>query len=137
MKTVYLFLALSIFPYSFICNTKASNGVNETKSNKGKQKYFKILKIDSIQKVYVIYASKNDSTFKIVSAKKDSFAACVQIRKGKFYDLKIISIFPQNFYQKKDISNARFGGTLVKLEGNDVVWDLFVCENLSGLCYIK
>lgn len=115
----------------------SANRINETKSKNENHKPFKILKIDSIQKVYVIYACKNDSTFKIVSVKKDSMAVCSPIRKGKYYDFNITSIFPANFYQKRDISNARFGGTLIKLEGNGVIWDLFVCDNLSGLCYIK
>lgn len=99
------------------------------------QKMFEILRIDLIENNYIIYAKRNDSVFKITSTKKDTLP-CLQIKQGNFYNLKIKSVFSPNFHQKFDIAGVKYNGSMVKLERNNgVVWDLFVAENLKGLCY--
>ena len=101
---------------------KPLSGINSEK--------YKIIKIDSLQNTYIIYAKKQDSTFKIVS-KKNASDNCIIIKINEYYNLKIKSLFPVDYYQKIQISAIKF-----KLEGNGIVWDLFISENLNGLCYV-
>jgi hypothetical protein len=98
---------------------------------------FEILKIDSIENVYVIYAKRNDSIVKIMS-KKNGLYNCNPIIKGGFYDLQIRSHLPKYTYQKLDIGGTRYNSTTIYLEDTGgVIWDLFVTDNLNGLCFIK
>jgi hypothetical protein len=95
---------------------------------------YKISKIDSINEVYIIYAIRNDSIFKIVSEKENG--GCKKIKKGHTYDLECQSLIT-GVSGKLHIAGVKFNGTLIKLEGGKVVWDLFYCENLKGLCLVK
>ncbi len=95
---------------------------------------FEIIDIDSVQTIYVIYAKKRDSTFKIVSQKVNS-NNCKSIIKGGFYDFKIKSLL-ENIPGKRHIGGIKYGGVLIKLEGKQIIWDLFDSENLKGLCFI-
>ena len=62
----------------------------------------------------------------------------MQSYKGQFYNLKIKSVFSPNYHQKLDIAGVKYNGSMVKLEkDNGIIWDLFVAENLRGLCYYE
>ncbi|MEN9548984.1 MAG: hypothetical protein RIR12_1575 [Bacteroidota bacterium] len=94
---------------------------------------FEIWNIDSVQSVYLIYAKRNDSIIKIVS-KKERFKNCKTILKGQFYDLKVESLL-KNTSSKRHIGGIKYNDIIVKLEGGEVIWDLFICEDFKGLCY--
>jgi hypothetical protein len=138
MKTSILFLI------SFLLFNKENKPQAEQRHEKLSAIFFKanvenkfeILNVDSIENVYLIYAKRKDSVVKIVS-KKEGFCDCRTIEKGKFYDLHIKSLFPENFYQKRDVAGVKFNGMMIKLEGKGVIWDLFVSENLDGLCLVN
>lgn len=124
MKVIlYLFGACFLFSNVAISQTK------EKQENK-----FEIWNIDSLQTVYIIYAKRNDSIIKIVS-KKESFNNCKPILKGLFYQLEVESLLKYSA-SKRHIGGVKYNGVLIKLEGEKVVWDLFTCDNLSGLCYL-
>jgi hypothetical protein len=95
---------------------------------------FQILNIDSLQQVYIIYATRNDSTIKIVS-KKEIMDKCQPITAGQFYDLNITSLLWKTA-SKMHIGGVKYNNQLIKLEGGKIVWDLFTSDNLKGLCYI-
>jgi hypothetical protein len=95
---------------------------------------FEIIKIDSIENVYLIYAKRNDSLVKIVSAKEYE-SSCKKITIGGKYELKISSIVYQ-FPGKRHISGVKFNNTIVRMEGGNVIWDLFISENIKGLCFL-
>ncbi|MBC9911298.1 hypothetical protein [Chitinophaga varians] len=95
---------------------------------------FHILNIDSIQEVYIIYATRNDSTIKIVS-KKENIDKCDPILTGRFYDLNITSLLWKTA-GKMHIGGIMYNHQLIKLEGGKIVRDLFTSDNLKGLCYI-
>ncbi len=94
---------------------------------------FEILNIDSVRSVYIIYAKRNDSTIKIVS-KKESLNDCEFIMKGRFYQLTIESLLKYSA-SKRHIGGVKYNGILIKLEGGNIIWDLFTTEDLKGLCY--
>jgi hypothetical protein len=62
---------------------------------------------------------------------------CNQIKVGDRYNLKINSFFSKNYPQKLDIKGFKVSNTIIKLEKNGVIWDLFSSKNLKGLCYMK
>jgi len=96
---------------------------------------FKIIRIDSVANVYIIYAERNDTIFKILSSYKEKPNDCKPIQKDEFYELKIKSLM-ENFAGKLHIGGMRYGQLIIMLEGdNGIIWDLFVSENLKGLCY--
>ncbi len=108
--------------------------MTKAQSKENFESKFEILNIDSIQSVYIVYAKRNDSVIKIVS-KNENLNDCKPIFKGQFYELKVES-FLKYSASKRHIGGVKYNGVLIKLEGDKVVWDLFVCEDLKGLCYI-
>jgi hypothetical protein len=93
---------------------------------------FEITRIDSVNNVYFIYASRNDSIVKIVSSKEYGLKCECIVLKGK-YDLKIKSLL-NGLSGKRHVGGVMFEKTMIPLEGDGVVWDLFICENMRGLC---
>jgi len=94
--------------------------------------YYKICGIDSVESVYIIYAQKYNSIIKIASPKKD-ISGCIPIEVGQYYDLRLESrMYPTA--SKLHIGGIKVNGVLIKIEGGKVVWDLFRCLNMNGLC---
>ncbi len=93
---------------------------------------YKIIKIDSLQFNYIIYAKNKDSTIKIATRK----AICSErhIKIGEIYLLKIQSLL-DNTASKRHIGGIKFNGEIVRLEGEGVVWDLFYSQQFDGLCF--
>lgn len=114
------------------------------KSKNIDSEFHKVIKIDSINNYYLIYTTKNDSLFKIVS-EKSYLNNCKKIKEGKDYPLKVVSmsksapsiagikISPVNYL---DVQCFQFDKNtqICKEEGID---DLYFTKNLNGLCYIK
>jgi hypothetical protein len=96
---------------------------------------FKIIKIDSIGIIYLIYAERNDSIFKIVS-KKEEVNDCQKIGIGKFYKLNIISWFlPEESNVKLRLSGVKIENRIISIERDSIVGDIFLTKDLKGLCY--
>ncbi|WP_277017292.1 hypothetical protein [Flavobacterium lindanitolerans] len=120
----------------------ASCGTNK-KITKQEQQY-RVYKLDSINSYYLIYATLNDSIFKIVS-KKDYITDCKKIKIGSNYFFKLksmrenaptignLKISPINHI---DIKCFQFDENtqICKEEG---VYDLYFADNLKGLCFIN
>ncbi len=134
MKKI-IFIACTILCSIYGCNcSKNANTSNKYQMSDGTYNQYEIYKIDSLENLYVIYLKKTNSIFKVVSD-KPNYKLCNRIKVGQLYDLKIKSVIPSNLPQKNHIAGFVYSGTLVKLKGENTVWDLFVSENFSGLCY--
>ncbi|SHN46123.1 hypothetical protein [Chitinophaga sp. CF418] len=93
---------------------------------------YKICRIDTVESIYIIYAQKGNPIVKIAST-KDSVCNCEPIVIGQYYDLDLESRL--NFVAGKlSIGGMKVNGVLIPLEGDRVIWDLFRCRNLKGLC---
>jgi hypothetical protein len=57
---------------------------------------YKILRIKKRASVFVIYAQRNDSIFKIVSEDPGYISNSSKIRKGRYYNLDLVRIFPHD-----------------------------------------
>lgn len=135
MKTTYCLFFLLIFS----CTPAKKN----TTAVVGKPEFslyekYKVVKIDSIKNVYVVYAKKETTWHKIVSL-KDSMA-CRNIQVGGEYPFRLMSRVPKDF-KGTDVSpntiphiaGIDFHGTWIEFE-RDSINDIFISFNLKGLC---
>jgi hypothetical protein len=105
-------------------------------------KAFKIVKLDSISNVYLIYARQKNTLYKIVSLKEATHTGR-SIVVGSSYQLDLVSLFIKNFQgydlspqNALDIGGISYAGTLIKVERDSIV-DLYRARNVKGLCFIN
>lgn len=142
MKT-FIFL-FGIFTLFSCLNSKKNVGVNKYSEDLiDSNSMYRVYKIDSINSYYLIYASRKDTLFKIVS-KKDYANNLVKIKNDKmyFFDLFSFSSERKKINPKMPLQNSLlvncFGfddSTIICLE-RDSINDLHFARNLVGL-YIK
>jgi hypothetical protein len=106
---------------------------------------YKILKINEVEgKVYIIYAQKGDSIYKIVSVKeKYPSILCAAVKVDNLIPLNLIQIFPQKSILGVELSGSYYS-TVKGLNVNDVMVEvdeksnnaLYKAANLNGLCLI-
>ena len=116
------------------------------KSNECTEIDYTIIKIDSIKNWYLIYATRNDSIFKIVSIKNQNFK-CERILVGKRYHLELqkrlenvlskdgLKIMPMNYL---DVSGIVFDPyTDVFVPNEKGIFGFYTCKNIEGLCHVE
>ncbi|UOU97977.1 hypothetical protein MUU74_15965 [Chryseobacterium daecheongense] len=131
MKKIIFILIATYILYSCGIKPKIIDGYN-----------YRIVKIDSIENTYLIYAEKvnvkikNTSIIKIVSAKVET--KCKRknlIIVDKNYKLDIYSLSPENLVSH-NIRGITYNGTLIPFDKDyNIKKDLFIAKNLNGLCY--
>jgi hypothetical protein len=138
MKKVMLLLILAS------CNQpKKLNRTNDRDMSVVNQSLYTVYKIDSVHNWYLIYARKQDSLFKIVS-QKEATTPCLKIHEKGIYAFQLHGRFAGKFLGRDDLSakNLPVSGygfddsTTIVLE-RGMVRDLFIADNIKGLCYIK
>ena len=101
---------------------------------------YKISRIDSVKNLYIIYATRNDSLFKIISLNQKA-NNCVSLKVNCTYALKLHSRFEGKYAIKPPGADFNveynYYGTFVSLERWRGINDLFTCDNLKGLCLCK
>jgi hypothetical protein len=143
MKVLFI---ITFFLSAFGGYKYQSNGSVKHHTDKKKQqlsKKYKVYKIDSLENLYLIYARKNDSIYKIISQNQKE-NNCKNIKVNGVYCFKLHSRFESKFLGKyrmspkalPHVSGYNFYGTIVTLEG-DSIRDLYYAENIKGLCFIK
>jgi len=135
MKNTTLLLLVVLF--SCVNNKQIT-----VKQNEG----YRILKIDSMDNIYIVYVQKDDSLYKVLSLKEhiNQRTNHSKIKVGKQYPLKLKSLFEKNFLGKYDLSpqalpyveGVDYYGTKIKIEP-DSINDLYTTENLKGLLFIN
>lgn len=95
---------------------------------------YRIVKIDSLNQFYIVYARYENTVFKIIS-KKDSLYGNELIRLGAKYKLTLKSLLNINEMDILDIHICRIENTEFRLENDSVLWDLFITKELKGLSY--
>ena len=125
----------------FACRTS-----KEVKNDKPKIVY-RVFKIDSIENVYLIYGRNADTIYKILSVKEKAIERSCTIIVSRSYAFRLKSLFLKKFNGKYDITpeaidllnGVSFYGTSITIDNTFVNErrDLFISENLKGLCFIK
>ncbi len=96
----------------------------------GQESPYKIEKLEKVKSYYVIYASKNDTTFKIVS-KREPVSNCNKIKRSNSYNLKFSEVILQCGSQ---VNCFNFPDKTVVCKDDN--FGLYVATNLKGLCLI-
>lgn len=134
MKTIFSIIIIALIACSQ-SNTGHSSEKMATSS-------YKVYKIDSINNYYLIYASRKDSLYKIVS-KKETVQNCNRIMKNDEYEFKLHSVLTNRRIGGKEILpqnsllvNCFFydDSTSICLEG-DSIRDLHYADNIKSLCF--
>ena len=104
-----------------------------------------IKQIKSKKGFYVIYATKDDVLYKIVSKKeKPKTRKCINIVVGEFSSLELhsnipvidgVKMLPVNYLDFKGIFTP--GQSVYSIEPKKGIFDTFYAENLKGLCIIQ
>lgn len=134
MKDFLFFLFLTLL--LFACSKSVA------RKTKISSEQYKVYKIDSINKYYLIYAKRNDTLYKIVS-EKDSNYLCRNIKLNKMYAFKLRSMI-NNLPKINNVSLYVYTincysfdeETSICLE-KDSIRNLYFPENIKGLCFIK
>lgn len=128
MKKLIILLALGLF---MACS--ATRGSQDTANSGKAASSYKIKKIVDEETFFVIYAARNDSTFKIVSYAADSTVAKGnKIKVGKSYHLELDKFFPT--VPNPGIAFSWGGkGIWVEKQSHGALYNV---ENLNGL-YLK
>jgi hypothetical protein len=131
------FLVVFFASYSCVSNKKVSYKNENVPFMQLHEKY-KVLRIDSIKNVYIVYAKKDSILYKIVSL-KDS-VQCTHVQVGKEYPFMLMSRVPKDFKGMDispntipHISGIDYYGTWIGFE-RDSINDIFISINLKGLC---
>lgn len=97
---------------------------------------YTIYKIDSTEKSYLIYAKYNDLLYKIIS-KKETVNSDNKIKINKNYELTLRTAFTSKHVDDFVNCFAYYSETNVICLEKGMVRNLFITENIKGLCYVK
>ena len=126
MKRIFIIL----FAYLFILNsctiekTILSNNID-----------YKVKQIEQNDYIYVIDIARNDSTFRIISRKKNIGECSDNIRVGSKYSFNLLQLYPNEFIENKDNEvkiNPKDSCFVTVNKKNH--YSLYVANNLNGLC---
>lgn len=96
---------------------------------------FKVLKIDSIDNSYMMYAFKADKYYKILSKKSDLIKSkWKKIELGSYYNLQLKENYSQRGIYEHAAGIAAGDGPIIYFEG-DSIRSLYSYPNIKGLHY--
>lgn len=121
---------------------------NSKLTNQAKDLSYLVKKIDSKNNWHIIYASKQDSLFKIIVEKEiNTTYNCDKIKVGGYYNFKLhsrkvevveingVKVQPVNHLDIQCYSYDK--ETSICIEPKKGIYDLYHAENLKGLCLVK
>lgn len=103
---------------------------------------YRIDSIDSVASYYLIYAIRNDSTYKIVS-RKEHLNSCNRIYKNEAYSFDLHSALHDWPPGIKIIPKENFVYKCLEIEDSQQICidngsvDIYYTKELFGLCYVK
>ena len=97
---------------------------------------YKVVSIDSIEDVYVIYAKNKSNYFKIVTQKMQYSSSCNKIKIGKKYKFDLVSLLKEKEKFRTNVAGVDFHGKSILLE-RDSITDIYSANNIESLCFVK
>ena len=141
IKKILIWFAIGLL---FACSS--TRGTQIIFNNRKSTSLYKIKKIKDEKSFYLIYAVRNDSTFKIISnvdKNNTNVCDCEKIKTGSSYVLDLKVIFPSDsLFGKLVVPNLGIKGYIVDA-GKMVMLEtkshnkIYMALNLSGLCIRK
>ncbi|WP_298761647.1 hypothetical protein [uncultured Psychroserpens sp.] len=141
MRAIIFVLSISIILLSCKQENKNNNvlkdDVAKTEVSKDSNDKFKIVKIDSIANLYLIYASKQEKYYKIISKKTDSINGnCDRINYSSLYNFKLDTLYNYREFFGQHVDGVEIEEVTVYFE-KDSIMELYGSNNIKGLCYEK
>lgn len=96
---------------------------------------YKVTTIKSYDAGYVIYAQRNDSTFRILTYKHNGEKICGEITVNHNYSFRIKSCFEQSIVPREHLGGKHLGKDIIPMKEEGTVSDIFYDERLEGLCF--
>lgn len=136
-----------LFKLIFICALlSACDSLKKSSIPDGTQISYRVYKIDSINTYYVIYATHANAKFKIIS-KKDYKKCSNKIQVDGQYAFHLHSLWTTPEYingQDVSLQNTPHitcmtfdDSTKICIDRDSLIYDLFTCDNINGLCFLK
>jgi hypothetical protein len=100
---------------------------------------FKIIKIKRQKRLYILYASKDNTCYKIISVrKKQKHNQCIKIKKGNYYYLKLNPYFGKYDMTNSFVTHIIINETAIPLIDKKIsVNNIYSSQNLEGIFYCK
>jgi len=133
----HLFIVLTLI-LLFSCNNKVKSLLSVVNDNH--EKFYKVYKIDSINNYYLIYLNDKQYNYKVVSEKADNINCREKIKVNRKYRLELVSItrsmLGDHFLSYHHLGGITLGNTLIRIEREDSIIDLYYAKNIKGLCIV-
>ncbi len=133
MKSIYYLILLFLASCSY--NKKLNKEVGSGKD------YYYITKIKTIGNWYVIYATKGDSTYKIVSKIQQNQPKSCRVRKGRYYAIELHWILEKESPKVSNYADVACYNydprTTICIEPEKGIYKLYNTPDIKGLCYLK
>jgi hypothetical protein len=96
---------------------------------------YKIKKIKEEKTLYVIYATRNDSTFRVISPKETCSINLNEIKVKGSYPLNLLRLYPNELVERKnnEVKSNPKDSCFISVN-KKTHYSLYVANNLSGLC---
>jgi len=133
----HLFIVLTLI-LLFSCNNKVKSLLSVVNDNH--EKFYKVYKIDSINNYYLIYLNDKQYNYKVVSEKADNINCREKIKVNRKYRLELVSItrsmLGDHFLSYHHLGGITLGNTLIRIERENSIIDLYYAKNIKGLCIV-
>lgn len=133
----HLFIVLTLI-LLFSCNNKVKS--LQSVVNDNHEKSYKVYKIDSINNYYLIYLNDKQYNYKVVSEKADNINCREKIKVNRKYRLELVSItrsmLGDHFLSYHHLGGITLGNTLIRIERENSIIDLYYAKNIKGLCIV-
>jgi hypothetical protein len=128
---ILLFTIILLFFSS--CLEETQNG--KKNDNLYEQTLYRVDKIDSINNYYLIYASKEDTSYKIISKKKQTKSG-IKIQVKGIYDFRLNSMLSDEFSYCAGIVSFIMLDSGTKISVIDTVYKFRSSSNIEGLYFL-
>lgn len=126
-KLIIIYFVCCLFlNYCSSGNQEATGSLNHTDTS------YEVYRIDSVNNYYVIYISRKDTNYKVISKKQFS-ENCRRIKNGKYYDFELTSLSIE--INTPGFAECLWVDSITKICLENSIVDLKVSKNVKGLCY--
>ncbi len=122
----------------------ALSGTTQTNLADNNVELFKVEEIDTMNDWHIIYSTKGDSTYMIVSSNETIIIdKGEKIEIGKYYPFQLISLTIINGTKTIPLNYLDFTGvrldeeTLVNINPEKGIYDIYTSKNVVGLRFVK
>jgi len=138
---IFIIISLSLCS---LFNYKNTNCSNISKTMLVDTQKYEVLKIDSINSFYIVYLIKDNIKYKVISKKTEEKTCSTITQHEKYiFNLSSVKFTPIKFGNFTIVESLTVDcfpfdeQTTICTEEKEGIYDLYLTNNLKGLCYIE